>query len=205
MSIFLIFSASLLYLGNAAIGLGLILIFSALSFLPAILVKRENRLRLSSSVIPSLRKGIPLFLTFLAIFIAISVSLERSTVSFEDIIGRDLFDTGFRFFRTWTNRTDLLPFPIPDPDRTVDEAILDSIFNSPGQSDLATAIPSQEIDEILRQSRRELSEALGVEVRGDMKVGDVLYPYSVSEAEKTFEPLKNYYVGRNKNKILGKR
>ncbi|MBI4059522.1 hypothetical protein HY406_00480 [Candidatus Giovannonibacteria bacterium] len=167
-----------------------ILALSFLTLLPALRVRREAEARLTLSLVPVLRKGIPLFLTFAAFGFAVFLYPAEGVVGFKDILPERVFEQAFGLIGKSIPFDFVLPFPVPDLNKTVDEAILASLPKELGVD--LSQILKPERERLLAEARAQLSKSLGVKIKGDIKVGEALYAYLIQSAEERFGGFKKY-------------
>lgn len=79
-------------LESKSLALGIIVFLSAFSIIPASNIRSEALERVSFSIWSVLRKGLPTFLTFLALSLAVFFYPSGNITEFEDIIPRPLFE-----------------------------------------------------------------------------------------------------------------
>ena len=84
----------------------------------------------------------------------------------------------------------VLPFPVPDLNKTVDEVLLETLGSELGVSLSRIARPEREA--LLGQARLELSKNLGISFKGSVKISDLLYDFLIQTLEARFGAFKAY-------------
>ncbi len=167
-----------------------ILALSFLTSLPALRVRRESEARLKFSLVPILRKGLPLFLTFAALGLAVFLYPAEGSVGFKDILPERVFEEASGLIGKNIPLDFVLPFPVPDLNKTVDEAILSSLPKELGIN--LNQILRPERERLLAEARAQISKTFGIKIKGDIKVGEALYSYLIQSAEERFGSFKKY-------------
>ncbi|OGF51878.1 hypothetical protein A3I27_02315 [Candidatus Giovannonibacteria bacterium RIFCSPLOWO2_02_FULL_43_11b] len=103
LSLFLSASPVLLFLENKYLALGIMLGLSILSFIPTRRIKKEIKSRITFSIREILHKGMPTFLTLMALSLAAFFYPIEGIRKFEDIIPESFFEKALTF----------LPFEVP--------------------------------------------------------------------------------------------
>ncbi|OGF68590.1 hypothetical protein A3H65_03090 [Candidatus Giovannonibacteria bacterium RIFCSPLOWO2_02_FULL_45_14] len=191
LSIFLSAAPTLLFLENKYLALGIMFGSSILSFIPAGRIKKEIKSRMTFSVDELLRKGLPTFLTIMALSLAGFFYPEDGIRKFEDIIPKSAFEKVLTAAGKIPLAGKILPFDIPDPAKTVDEALITVIRSE--NAFIFDKLSQAEKSGILAQARAELAKNLGAEkIEGNLRIGDVLYQGSIGIIEARFGAYKKY-------------
>ncbi len=103
LSIFLSASPTLLFLEDKYLALSIMLGSAILSFVPAVRIKKEIESRMIFSVGEILHKGMPAFLTIIALSLAAFFYPQLGAITFQDIIPESFFEKALAF----------LPFEVP--------------------------------------------------------------------------------------------
>lgn len=178
-------------LKNFSASVGIIFLLSILSLIPAWLIQREISIRKNFSVWYNLYRGFPAFFTILSLTFALYFYSLGGAGTFEEIIPQSLFEKALMGVGKVSFVNSLLPFKIPNPDQTVDQALEDQIRSKYGK-DFAR-IPSLEREVLLSEARNTLARNLGLEkIDGHSKVGAIFYKESVQLLEEKFESYKIY-------------
>ena len=137
-----------------------------------------------------LRQGLPLFLTLLAVFLAVFFYPRSGELTFSRILPQNIFESVFGLVGKTIPFEAALPFPVPDLNKTVDDTILATLGEELGVP--LSQILKPERERLLAEARSELSKALGIKVQGSARIGDILYPYLIGAMEKNFGAYKKY-------------
>jgi len=97
-------SPTLLFLGDKYLALGIMLWSATLSFVPAHRIKKEIKSRMIFSVGEMLHKGMPVFLTIMALSLAAFFYPQLGAITFQDVIPESFFEKVLAF----------LPFEVPE-------------------------------------------------------------------------------------------
>src|SRR3989338_2945622 len=179
------------FLENKLLGVAIAAGLAILTFPPAIRIKKEMDFRLSFSAWDILRKGFPTFLTILALALAAFFYPQNNAMRFEDIIPESVFKTTLSVAKKSLPLSSVLPFDLPDPEKTVNEVLKEAISLEAGVD--FKDIPQEEQERILAEARLQLARNFGVErVDGDDKVGDALYRGSIGFIEERFGAYRRY-------------
>lgn len=118
-----------------------------------------------------LRKGIPLFFTFLALFFAGNVSSNSKTLTIADLVPRDIIEKGFNLFQKSSPAKEAV-IPLPDINESLDEFITRTLK--------ASGVPIEDLsyqDRLLVVSgaKDEISHNLGVVLSGNERRSDIVF------------------------------
>lgn len=181
----------LFFLENKFLALGIILFSSFFTIFPARRIQIELSERLIFSIYDIIHKGLPTLLTVLALALAAFFYPNQDQRRFEDVIPENFFQKVMVASNKLLPLQKIFPFEIPDPNKTVDEVIMDSLRKEGG--DTFFRLSKAEQEDVLREARKELSRNLKTEtLPGDAKVGSFLYKSSIDVMEERFGAYKKY-------------
>ncbi|MBI2024230.1 hypothetical protein HYT00_02495 [Candidatus Giovannonibacteria bacterium] len=178
-------------LDDVSTSIGIIIILSVLSLIPAWLIKREIGIRRNFSVWYNLYRGFPLFLTLLSLSLALYFYSSEKAQTFEEIIPQSLFEKALGAAGKISLINSFLPFNIPNPNKTVNEALIEQIRLRSGEDLTKYSVVEREI--ILSEARNILARNLEVKnIDGNAKVGTIFYRESIKLLEEKFESYRMY-------------
>src|SRR3989344_3541976 len=125
--------------------------------------RREAEARLKFSVGAVLRKSLPFFLTIVSVLLAAAFYPSGYSLGFPEIIPKSFFERSLGIAGRTLPFEAVLPFPVPDLNKTVDEALLET-----------------------------LGSELGISFKGSIKVADLLYDLLIKTLEARFGTFKAY-------------
>ena len=152
--------------------------------------RREAEARLKFSVGAVLRKSLPFFLTIVSVLLAAAFYPRGYSLGFPEIIPKSFFERSLGIAGRTLPFEAVLPFPVPDLNKTVDEVLLETLGSELGVSLSRIARPEREA--LLNQARSELSKNLGISFKGSIKISDLLYDFLIQTLEARFGAFKAY-------------
>lgn len=153
------------------ISVGLFALFLGSSMIPFFRLHAERHSRLQFRGWVLLRRGLPTFFTFLALFFSISVSGSSRMVAVADLLPQNLVEYGFRLFEKEGALTKN-QITLPQRDETIDEFIERTLGASGVPFD---ALSFQDRLITVSGAREEIAQNIGVPLIGDERRSEIVF------------------------------
>lgn len=182
------------FLKSSPLVLSLLVLSAALAILAIYKVRKEYNLSLGFSMAKFLKAGLPLYFTVAAMVITafyLADINEKNAIS--TLLPKTALDVGLKTLSGPLGSSLGLPLPALDPEATVDKLLEKVVSEGLKTQGIDSAkLPRNEILKLIRTKRSELSDKFGIKVKGDEKVGDLLYGTVTGKTEDILGPYKIY-------------
>lgn len=151
-------------------------------------IKRSEEVSMNFSVVKSLRAGLPLFFTSLALLGSLFFYEEQKSRETVEFIPRQAFSIFFPYFAGVLGQKDVKA----NPDDTIDQLITRLVEQEAKEALGTSSVPASYLNAFVRTQREALSKQFGVELTGDEKAGDVFYTIANKKANEIAGPYIDY-------------
>ncbi|MBI3421039.1 MAG: hypothetical protein HY006_03165 [Candidatus Sungbacteria bacterium] len=155
-------------------------------------IYQETNLSLGFSTSKSLRTGLPLYFTALALLITVFfLNHVNEETALSSLLPKPLFNTTLRILAKPLASS--FGLPSLDSTKTIDET-LDEIVKSQLESEhiAISAIPAKELVKLITTQRNELASNFNLQLTGKEKIEDVFYTAISSRLEDLVGPYRGY-------------
>lgn len=151
-------------------------------------IRKETQLSVFFSLSKTLRHGLPIFFTALALLFSTYYFSSVNRNGDQVILPRAVFEFSLPLLQNSLEKF----MPEFRSDITVDQLLIGTLRTELGAEVDISKLPSLELEKLLSAERQALGKGLGVEISGQEKTLDLLYNLANKKIEEFAGPYKNY-------------
>lgn len=150
-------------------------------------IRRSEEISMHFSAIKSMRAGLPLFFTALALLGSLFFYEEQRKQEVVEFIPRQAFDIFFPYFAGMLGQD-----AAGGSEDTIDQLIARLVEREAKEALGTDAVPAAYLNAFVKTQREALSRQFGIELQGDEEAGDVFYKVANTKANEIAGPYIDY-------------
>lgn len=185
-------SAPYFFIKASAFNISALAVGAALAILAVHRIRKEYELSPGFSITKFLKSGLPLYLTVTSIVVsAFYLNAVDEKNVFSTLLPKPALEFSLKTLSGPLGSS--LGLPEIDPESTVDELLEKVVSEGLKTQGIPLAqLPKSELSKLIEAQRDELADKLGIKVKGNERIGDLLYETVTGKAEDLLGPYRSY-------------